>query len=232
MLHLGQHRRQDAIGQLVDESVLFRHCHEPVRRNRPESRTVPAGERLDPDDTTGGDLGLGLIDRKHFAVSQRLLEILRHRLLAGPFLRQRVRRPPARHQIRQSLQPNRLLQRAEHREVARSRQAFRYPKQLGILAAHQYHGPGEALVRQLTKELDTVHAGHVEVAENQIDGMIRARQQRQSSSCGVHGGHLRMTGRFQDMDGSLEAERVIIDDKHSTDRYGSSHRGRPLPIYR
>ncbi|MNN61096.1 hypothetical protein D3C81_1763130 [compost metagenome] len=74
--------------------------------------------------------------------------------------------------LQQPLQPlagNRLEQGARHPQAVRPGQALGALQDALVLAADQHQGACIAQAYQVANELDAVHLGHLQVAEDQID---------------------------------------------------------------
>ncbi len=159
----------NVIGQGADQVVLLGHRNKRIGPNQTHCRMVPAGQRFDTDHLPGFDIDLGLkkgIQLVFFDGPLELVEAKRidqHHRALGAYLIQRIK------QFTELDRRHRFFEHAEHLQFmldGKLFHGFQYPN---VFTAGQDQRTTVIFTRQVTDQLDPVHPGHVQVADNHVD---------------------------------------------------------------
>ncbi len=184
----GRRLAQHHPGEVVDQSVHLHRPDELVGRDDAALRVTPANHRLRALDPPGRELDLGLEERPELVAGQARADPPDgERLAVGRRVVQRVgdlvageQRPAeagADHggrvvEIDQGLQPgrgDRLLDDPEDPDAERPGHVLDRGQQPAVERAGQDDRGRDAGLAQVAHELHAVHAGHVEIADDEVD---------------------------------------------------------------
>ena len=166
---------QDRPGELADLRVVFQQAQEGIRQDDPVARMPPPGQCFRTLDATGAQFDLGLVERLELVRAQS-----RQDLVQGKGRRSRPRAfgirlgPPVQgDQFRQLLLREGFLDRAQQAHAVRRAHRLDGVEQGPVQAAGDDQRGADARLPEAPDERQAVHAGHVDVGDDDVEGVLQ-----------------------------------------------------------
>ena len=188
-------------------------------------RMLPAHQGFDADQLVPVDRDLGLVVQHQLAGLDAPGDVGRAVLLARLADLRRDEVAPALDQLLQRLGLDGLLQVAQHRQVVGRGQAGGGVEHALVGATDQRECAGIAAAHQVAHELHAIHAGHVQVEQQQDVRRgpgIQPFQRLFAGGASLHRGH---PERGELLAHQLQLEALVVDDQHVGDRHRRGPRG-------
>ncbi|MCY1428436.1 hypothetical protein D9M71_443190 [compost metagenome] len=178
---------------------------------------LPAHQCLDAAALAAGEIDLGLIVVDQFADPDGVGQLLGVVAACFGCLWGTGAGRSLFQQLLQLRAGDRLEQGARHAQLMLSGQALGTLQDAFVLAADQHQGARIAKAYQMTDELDAIHLGHLQIAEDQVYATGIALQMFYRSKGPIEVGHLLAAEGLQLADQQPADEGVVVD-------YQNSHR--------
>ncbi len=212
----------DDIGQLVDKAVVFRQRDKHAGGDQPVFRMLPAGQRLHPHPLAGRKADLGLIPGQQLIVVEGAFELVHREDEAIVLARGGRLGCPGVDQLAQPLRAGGFLDATQHMETIGRAHAQHGLHHVIFQRAGEDDAAPKATQREAAQQRHAIHAGHPQIAEQDVDSVALAQRQGFDAVCGLQ--QLLITERPDLVHQGLALKTVILDHHDDQLVCRSTHR--------
>ncbi|MNH22007.1 hypothetical protein D3C79_818460 [compost metagenome] len=182
---VAQRLADDHLGQGIHEPVMLRQRDEAGRRDEAVLRMLPAGERLHADPMTVLEAHLGLIPGPQLILLQGPAQIVQGEVVAVLLLAAHLLGPPEIDQLRDLLLAGGLVDTPEHLQAVGAAHPQHGIDHVVFQGAAQHYAAAKAAEGEPAQQGHAIHAGHAQIAKQDVDLMVLALGQRRFTVLGL-----------------------------------------------